>query len=258
VDGTVNVRQAESVWQPFEPRRDGQPLLASMSLYHAQLAGNVLSLALGRPGERMLALYRGPDGTGLGETELYSFGGAFTLSADGRLLARRQTPRDVVVSETANPGVPLVTATLAGLHNRLDVWVDADPFRMSVRVGGYHHAFCLDRGELWHSLVRDREPGAPPNRVPAGKSVPRYDGARFPADWSVLAAPWVAVFDRLGQVLLYAGGPDPVAAFVVRRDRAAVWIPGDVFWGDPGLIGGPPTPDAARKIGRAILTAGGG
>jgi len=43
----------------------------------------------------------------------------------------------------------------------------------------------------------------------------------------------------------------------VRRERAAAWIPGGVFWGTSALIGGPATPDAEKKIGRAIQAAGG-
>jgi hypothetical protein len=72
------------------------------------------------------------------------------------------------------------------------------------------------------------------------------------------SGPLRAVPDRLGQVLLYQSDGTPVAAFVVRRERAAAWIPGGVFWGEPSLIGGPATPDAERKIGQAIAAAGGG
>jgi hypothetical protein len=56
-------------------------------------------------------------------------------------------------------------------------------------------------------------------------------------------------------VLLFANN-ELIAAFVVRRERAAAWIPGGVFWGTPALIGGPATPDAEKKIGRVIQMAG--
>jgi len=58
--------------------------------------------------------------------------------------------------------------------------------------------------------------------------------------------------DRLGQVLLYRHDGQLVASFLIRRERAAVWLPGDVFWGDPLLIGGPATPHAAEAIGSAL------
>jgi hypothetical protein len=68
----------------------------------------------------------------------------------------------------------------------------------------------------------------------------------------------VAVFDRLGQVLLATPAGEIVAAFLVRRGKAAAWLPAGAFWGEPALIGGAPTPDADQRIGRAILDHTGG
>src|SRR5947207_14870107 len=46
-----------------------------------------------------------------------------------------------------------------------------------------------------------------------------------------------------------------VASFLVRRKQAAAWLPDGIFWGDVSLIGGPPHPDAAARVGAAVIDA---
>jgi hypothetical protein len=254
---TAHVQRADPPWVPFEPTRDGKPLLGGMSVDRAVLAGRVLGLAISRPGERSLVFFHGPDGAGLAESNLYPPGNPFALSPDGQFVARRHGPREVTVSRTGAPGVALAGAAFAGLHNGLAAALRADDWRLAVRVGGFEHTFAVESGRLVHSLDRGRgarppepHPGAP------GHGPTEYDPARFPPRAVVQVRGWRAVVDRLGQVLLYRHGGGPVAAFAVYRARAAAWAPGGVFWGDPGLIGAPPTPDADRKVGAAITAAG--
>jgi hypothetical protein len=256
LNDTLRVKQA-APWAAFTPQRDGKPLLAGADIRHAQLAGDVLAVALADAGERKLVLFRGPDGAVLGElTHLTR--NAFALSGDGRLLARRDMARAAVVSETATPARPLASATHAGLHDALSAQLDADPFRLTIVIGAYRHTFRVDDGQL---LYTPRW-GPPGEEVqgPKGRFAhppTKYDPVRFPPGEVAHCPGWRAVVDRLGQVLLFTTGGRLVAAFVVRRERAAAWIPGGVFWGEPRLIGGPPTPGAEAKIGRAILAAGG-
>lgn len=84
-----------------------------------------------------------------------------------------------------------------------------------------------------------------------------YDLARFPPGRVVAAGPWRAITDRLGQVILATRGGAVVATVLVRRDRAAVWAPDDVYWGAADLLGGPPTPNAESLIGQVIQEAEG-
>jgi hypothetical protein len=85
-----------------------------------------------------------------------------------------------------------------------------------------------------------------------------YDFQRFPGkSTAVVDKVFHAVHDRMGLIHLVAKNTTLVASFCIRRELAAAWIPGGVFWGSPALIGGPPHPDAARLIGEAILNAGG-
>jgi hypothetical protein len=255
VENEVRLRRAEPAWAMFEPKRDGKPMLAGTTVHTAHLAGDVLTLVVSRPGERKLLLLGGPDGRVLGEVPHDHRTAAVGLSADGRLLARRRGQREVVVSGTANPSAAVVVATAASLHNDLFTWLSPHPLELHIRVGAFLHLFLLDEdGRLKHELhAVDPSTTDPVRRRPVHQPV-TYDPTRFPHRESVEWGRWRAVLDRLGQVLLFSPA-GLFAAFVVRRELAAAWIPGGVFWGHPGLIGGPPTPDADLKIGRAIAEA---
>jgi hypothetical protein len=251
VDNTIQVQG----WSEFEPKRDGKPLLAGTTVHTAHLAADVLALAVTRPGERKLTLFRGPDGRVLGEVTHDHRNAPVGLSADGRLIARRRGQREVVVSETASPAAALVVTTAAGLHSDLRVWLASTPFQLALSVGAFQHVFRLTAEGRLQRLLLQTEPQAqtPVGKLPTARAV-SYDPIRFPHKESVEAGRWRAILDRLGQVLLFSPA-GLVAVFVVRREHAAAWVPGGVFWGEPALIGGPPTPDADRKIGRAILAA---
>ncbi|QJW98883.1 hypothetical protein [Frigoriglobus tundricola] len=256
-DGGVYPRQTARTWYAVTPLRDGKPLLAGAAVYRAQLAGDVLALAYVRANQRRLLLLRGPDGAVLGEVP-HAVRTRFALSQDGRLVARREADRTVVVSDTRAPAQSVARATQASLHDALTVELGADPFRLTIIIGGHRHTFQVAHGVLthtprWELTARTTE------RVRHVRSGPsEYDPIRFPAREAVRAPGWLAVVDRLGQVLLYGHSGALVAAFLIRRERAAAWVPGGVFWGDPRLIGGPATPGAGEKIGRAILAATGG
>jgi hypothetical protein len=216
----------------------------------------VRALTLFRPGVSKLVLFRGPGGAVLGEMNYFARDRAFALSADGRFLARNRGAREVVVSDTARPAEPIALATLAGLHDSLEVRLTDVPFRLTIQVGRFAHTFHLRGEELQYEHYEPRAGTAGGPYSPSA-AAPRYDPARFPPDRVVSSGRLRAVLDRLGQILLYEGDSNLVAAFLVHRKRAAVWLPGGVFWGDPALIGGPPTPHAALRIGSAILAAGG-
>jgi hypothetical protein len=244
-------------WRSLMPLRDGHPLLAGAEVQRAMLAGDVLAMIYAKMGERRLLLLRGPEGAVLGDLA-HPTRSIFTLSSDGRRLARRDVARAVVVSDTADPAKTIATASPAALHDALAVEI-TNPFRLTITIGGYEHVFRLQDGELVYQSrweMSDR-PGRTKSAVVHMPTA--YDTARFPRHETAHVWGWRAVVDRFGQVLLCRGDKGPlVAVFLIRRERAAVWIPGGVFWGDMRLIGGPPTPDAGRKIGQAILAAEGG
>jgi hypothetical protein len=253
------VRYADPEWpSPSEPLSDGKPLIEGATVHRAQLAGTVLALALVKGSERKIVLLRGPEGNVIGEVT-HPARNAFALSANGRFLARRDAVRSVIVSATSDVSRALATAPHAALHNALDVRLDADPFRLVVAIGTFAHTFRVFNGELRYALALGWD-NFPEPKVPLPASArtfapAEYDPARFPVGEGAAAGPWRAVLDRLGQVLLFARG-ELVAAFVVRRERAAAWLPGGVYWGTPALIGGPATPNAEALFGKAIEAAG--
>jgi len=256
-DGVVYPRQTARTWYAVTPLRDGKPLLAGGAVYRAQLAGDVLALAYVSANQRRLLVLRGPDGAVLGEVP-HAVRTRFALSQDGRLIARREADRTIVVSETRAPAQFVARAAQASLHDALTVDLVPGSFRLTVIVGGHRHTFQVANGVLMHA-PRWELPARTTGRTGSTRPEPsRYDPVRFPAREAVRVLGWQAVVDRLGQVLLYTSRGVLVAAFLIRRERAAVWIPEGVFWGDPRLIGGPATPEAAEKIGRAILAATGG
>ncbi|MFO0826497.1 MAG: hypothetical protein U0792_25820, partial [Gemmataceae bacterium] len=254
----LQVVNANPPWSTAEPRSDGKPLLDGANIHSAQLAGSVLAVAHVKDSERRLLLFRGPDGNVLGEVS-HPVRNPFTLSADGRFLARRDATRAVVVSATSDVSRPLATASHAALHNGLDIRLDAEPFRLTIAIGTFAHTFRVQSGELRYSLALGWDNAPEPKQRVGALHRPwgpvAYDPGRFPHTEGLMSLPWCAVLDRLGQVLLFAK-QELVAVFLVRRDRAAAWLPGGVFWGTPALIGGPATPDADKRIGRAIEAAG--
>jgi len=251
------VENADPAWPPFEPLRDGWPLFGAAEIVRAQLAGNVLALSLRHRRERILVFFHGPEGRVLGEVPHPHGVGPFALSPCGRRLALVKVSRRIIVADVPATGPPLAVATPAALHNNLVVRVDANPFRLLVRVGSFAHHFAVQHGELFHMVFTD--PAVHPTwPLPQRSATALYDPARFPTAEAVTAGPWTAVPDRLGQVLLFAARPGLVLSVLVRRELAAVWAPGGVFWGNAALIGGPPTRDAARHIGAALDAVGRG
>lgn len=256
-DGTVHLQQPGSSWQPTIPTRDGKPLLADADPRRAELAALTLALSYASQGKSNLLLLRGPDGAVLGEVE-HSLRNAFGLSASGLLLARCDTTHGIIASRAADPSRAIGTAPHAALHNGLLIELDANPFHLRITIGAYRHGFRIENGELmYRSRWEVTEPVLAPEAL-VRHDPTTYDPARFSMRDTVRTGGWVAVLDRLGQVLLYRGENGPlVAVFLVRRERAAAWIPAGAFWGDARLIGGPATPDAGKKIGQAIIDAEG-
>jgi len=252
---TLHVKRADPLWVPFEPRRDGVPLLAGTTIYQARLAGDILALHVSRGRERNLLFFRGPNGTAAGAEREGIRGGLLSLSAAGRRVAFGRKRREVVMKDV-NGGMSLAVAVPARLHDSIAPILDINPFRLIVRVGTFEHAFRLADGRLTHTFAR-RTPDSDTWVMPPDLVATAYDPVRFPPQRATAAGPWRAAVDRLGQVILSMRDGTVVATVLVRRDRAAVWVPGGVYWGDTALIGGPPTPDAERTIGQAIQAAGG-
>jgi len=254
---TMWVENAVPAWSLCGPQRDGRPMLDGAEILRAQLAGNTLAVSLRRGQQRSLVFFHGPEGRVLGEVPHPNGITPFALSPCGRRVALVKLSRRMIVADVPATGPPLAVAVPAAVHNNLVVRVDANPFRLLVRVGSFAHHFAAQHGELVHMVFTD--PTVHPTwPQPQRSATALYDPARFPTAEAVTAGPWTAVPDRLGQVLLFATGPGLVLSVLVRRELAAVWAPGGMFWGNSALIGGAPTRDAARHIGAALDAVGRG
>ncbi|QEL19627.1 hypothetical protein [Limnoglobus roseus] len=239
------VRLIEPAWLRHEPMRDGQPLLNGTMIESAYLAGNVLTLGTFCKGERRTLVFHGPDAHLRYDLPRGEPGLSTALSPDGRLLAVKTRITDVSVLETTRSGLPRLVATTARLHNSLLIDLQGRPFPLVIRVGEFTHTFTLNAAGLAHDFQLRQF--AKPRRTPAAQAA--YDPARFPPKFQTQSGGWSAVFDRLGQVVLLDGAM-PVAAFLIRRERAAACGHGGIRWGDPVLLGTPPTPHAAQEFAK--------
>jgi hypothetical protein len=129
---------------------------------------------------------------------------------------------------------------------------------IKVTIGKTVHTFTLDTAVMQHACVRDqvRHPARRTNAAAAMSSGFGYDDERYVVAAS--RAPWIAVVDSWGQVLLLDVLGRTVAHVLVRRSEAAIVLPDGTRWGAAALLGGPATPGAPEAIGRALRAAAGG
>lgn len=254
VQDTLLLHGTPLKWATLRPMAEGKPLLEKRTLLQAQLAGDVLAVQTSGPRQKRVFLFRGPDSRVLAEIPAGNTGFAMRLSADGGRFAIQTSGRTAVVrGSEPGTGVPLADLGNAGLHSRVTIVLE--PHRLRLRVGRFEHGFALTEVPFRH----DRgSPGADARPTPDlagyGTSDIAYDRGRFPDAYR--AGPWIAAFDRWGQVVLLSERTGKVVlAVVVRRDLAAAWLPDGTRWGSAALLGGGPHPNAAVRIGLALRAA---
>jgi hypothetical protein len=240
-------------WPPFEPKEDGKPLLHGATIRAAQLAADLLAFETQKGSKHELRLYRGPEPVALGVIPLDEKAREFVLSPHGRMIAWTRQNLQMVMAATTNPANVLASVSHAGLHNRFEVRCDAAPFLLSVQVGSFRHQFAVANGSLAHQLKRDLGLAKPDKPAKFDRSLPPgWDATRFAVACGSEDGRFRALGDKFGQVLLLNRANALLAAFLIRREKAAAWTPAGGFWGDPVLIGGAPAPNAADRIGRII------
>ena len=250
-----------SPWKPFMPTSDGRPILAGHAIGTAVLALNTLATTLigisGTSRRGRLVLFRGPDGHVVCDYP-HKRGTPFALSPDGLRFVRRAGQGHVEVTNVGGDGLCRTVAMPAHLHPQVDVEFGTDEFWLVIRIGQFQHDFRLEDQRMVHSLISG--PARESRWIPSSASehsATDYDPTRFPSGRVTTWGPWRAVLDRLGQVVLFTAAGTLVAAFLIRRERFAAWLPTGEFWGDPVLIGGPPTTNVDRAFADAIRAAEG-
>jgi hypothetical protein len=272
--GELHVYRLKPPWKPFTPRADGRPVLQRSIALEAQCRGTTLAVkmvALGASGATILRLFRGPEGTPLGEYLLPHRERAFALSADGNHLALLRGDYRVEIRSVAG-GSPVIGTRAGGFSPHLELRLGSQA--LILRATRSHlHALRWDRGPLeiehvhdgrptglslearrserrpWPELVLAHSRPGRPEEVPAGL---RYDPHRFLVGTE---AGLIAVADRFGQVVVLDRGLEIVAMFFAFRNRLAGWLPDGTCFGPSTITGRPETPGALEKFGQALRRA---
>jgi hypothetical protein len=266
--GRLTLEGANPPWMPFVPVADGRPVLTGARLLFAQCRGNVLAVDCYYPdpgGQRVLRLFRGPDGTTVGElVQPPRLPGHIALAPDGRRLAREVGRCEIEVRDL-DAGLRLVAATPRGKCHQ-GVAVELGEMWLTLRAGHSVHLLRWDRGVLdcgfsigdRDQLLRRQLAGtslASRGARAIGGGLPafvHYDRQRFQA---AAHDRLIAVVDVYGHVALFERTGALVAIFFAFRSLLAGWLPDGTRFGPVALLGGPPTPDAARRIGAALHEA---
>jgi len=256
--GTIFPCGLDPAWERFTPRVDSRPLLEKARLWKLAVATGFWLWSPRKTGLRYPCAL-GPEGTPLAE---YPTEGQFALTARNRLLARLIGPNRIEVRDAITGGVPLLVTMKGKAHQRLHVRLGKR--LMTVRVGNHGHLINWNPEEL-QMLVMDPKARVPEEyayqvlkntativtKVHLPPEV-QYDPKRFTlaaqGDVSVVSDAYgqLAVLDQLG---------DLICMFFVFRDQAGAWMPDGTRYGPPSITGGPPTPGARAKLGRALREA---
>ena len=236
--GELTLRGTADAWSLFTTQSEGRKLFdhARLRATRALLAGN--TLAVTRDDKKpQLYLFRGPEGVALRSLTLGNHG-HFALNADGERLAVVLNG-EARLMDVSDAGATVATGHRAKLHSGLEVVAGA--VNVVIGVGSFTHVFHVNGGRLRHAIERA------PWKSKATAQPTGYDPRRL-RRIAAEDARYQVWADQLGQVVLVDTDDRPVLAFLVRRDKVAVWGRPNIFWGDPTLIGGPPTPDADARL----------
>jgi hypothetical protein len=270
-DGQVELRGVTQPWKPFIPLADGLPVLKGATIVEAQYRAGTLALLCSHSDwpNLSLRLFRGPDGVPLEEIpvqarQLGGFvrEGDFVLSDDGERLARRVHYGKLEIRDLG--GRPPVLTQVGGFSARVGLFVGRQGLLL---LTGQHYSQLLrwDTNRLSVGQERppsdllQRHPAWLPERLPAtAAGVPsflKYDPDRFltGSQREVLA-----VADRYGQVAIFDHQQRLVCMFFAFRGTLAGWMPDGTRFGPASITGGPPSPGAMEKFGRALRAASAG
>jgi hypothetical protein len=260
--GGLSPENVDPPWEAFTPLADGKPLLKGSHLMEANCQGHTLAALFRKEASKTLRLFS-HKGVLLTEYDRALPVQRFTLSTDGRLLAW-EVPHHRVEVRDVRGGIPLCLTPTGRYHNQ--VHVELGQCWLTLRIDKIMHLVRWQKGvleqDLFYSSNQDQlqellaEKGysnrvvrAVPPRLPYWAA---YDRQRFLA---AAQSNLHAVVDCLGQVILSEANGRPVVSLFAFRRQLALRTPDGVCMGPEALLGQPATPDAARKIGMALLNA---
>jgi hypothetical protein len=265
--GVLRVSGLPLPWTETRPLADGRPVLQGCIIEDAQGSGDIVVVRTFRPDDGYqptLRLLGGLEGAVLWEKA--NFRGIYALSRGPgpHRLARQIADSQVAVADVLNPSGTVCVTPVGKCHNQVEVELGQKEW-LGIQVGHWVHLVRWDNQELTlsrsnknlqtmledHNIFPNRRKAAV--EVIPNVSQVKYDTHRFQA-----AARWgdlTAIVDRCGQVAIFDREKNLITMFFIHRDRIAAWMPDGTRLGPPSLTGGPVTPDAAMKIGRALREA---
>ncbi|MFO0956136.1 MAG: hypothetical protein U0800_01575 [Isosphaeraceae bacterium] len=257
--------------KPWIPLSEGKPVLAGCRLGHAAAAGPVaaISATFPRPvveeDRHRLFLFAQPAGRLIRVIPGLHDPSAIAISRDGQRVAFATSSRRVAVQDVAGQGEVRFATPQSRIHSRIRVLIGRDHLMVSIsgaaRHSFFHHPHRIIR---WDSGILECSRHVAMGRpLPEGPRIPVEEidrGIRSQSDRRYVAfgeygAIRVAV-DFLGQIIIQDRAGCLIGIFFIFRDDFAAWLPDGTRMGPASLIGGPPTPDAPRKIGQAMQAAG--
>lgn len=262
--GGVLVRPTASDWQT--PLLDGKPVFQDVFVLEAHGTAGFAAVHTARNGVNRLHVLRGKTLEHVHEIETGPAPGSFLLH-DSKLAARK-SDQSLNILDLANGLRVVPMPALAKCHN--EIFFEVGDYALAVYGGKFTHVFRWHSGKLeathkigritfshdgrqmgafssdGHGIVATASHGRPPK--------PRLDPARF-AKFASAPCGLSFVSDIYGQLFVLTPEDACVAAFFVYRATVAAWLPDGTRYGPASLTGGPTSPDALGRIGRALQAA---
>ena len=266
-EGRLHIRAEPEGWRSFIPVSDGEPRLKGCTLIQARWQGVILAiLVTHRDGRRELLVFSvWGEWRVIGEFRPERSVDDFAMTRDGRRLAWRSGFREILVRDLEHIMPPTLVITKGRAHSSLDISLGAG--FLVVEAGRYAHLIRWDSDRL--EMTHTESPASAFLAKLGGKfgrpsvwhasawpgSVTPYWRSRFFA--AAIKSGLSAAVDRIGEVAMFGWSGELVCMFFFFRHQVAAWMPDGTRLGPVSLIGGPETPRAAERIGRALRDASG-
>jgi hypothetical protein len=267
-EGRIRLEHVIPAWDDFTPLADNEPILKGCKLEDADCQSYTLAALFTNPRTPaqppLLRLFRGPRGIPLMFLEHKHPAGRFTLSANGRFLARDIGRGQVENRDALLWKVPRHITAIGRFHPQIQVelgecWLSIRIDRTVHLVRWHEGTLVLRTGQWYLGFVKAElaRAGLPSDGIAARSGrlpgfLPSDPGHRFSAAaWNNL----IAVVDRFGEVALFEPMGELVCMFFAFRSHLAVWMPDGTCHGPASLLNRPPTSNALTKIGAALRSA---
>ncbi len=246
---------------PMIPRADGLPLLVNAPIYLVQTAGDHVLLHLGTAVEsRKFLLFDGVNQCVVREypqkREKTTIHRAL-LSPDGTRVALLLANHRIVIDNIATGEI--FTTRSGGFSQEIDIFYGLHCIVISSRQHHRHwHLIDWADGKLFHfaqtKLTAESEKFIDNVLKEAARPADQL-WVQIPAREKFSRCGLVFRIESLQQVSILDGSGTLLVIFLAFRGQVAAWMKDGTRYGAESLHLGPVTPDAAQKIGRALLDA---